>query len=80
MCFSQVAPMASDVADSPLRGDRARAAGVASMAYELSQTSCVDRHAIAAARATRVPRQDAIAVSAFYNNSETTTRQWNVDM
>ena len=36
------------------------------MAHELSQTSRVDgvaHHAIAAARVTHVPRQDAIAVS-----------------
>ncbi len=47
------------------------------MAHEFSQTSRVDgvaHHAIAAARVTRVPRQDAIAASAFYNDSETTRR------
>ena len=48
----------------------------ASLAYGLSQTSRVDgvaHHAIAAARVTRVPLQDAtaIAVSDIRDNNET---------
>ena len=44
------------------------------MAHEFSQTSRVDgvaHHAIAAARVTRVPLQDAIAVSDIRDNNET---------